>query len=238
MKIHELLDEQTVGQVAGNLGRAFGTGKSAGAATVTPSGQPAPANLFGQVKKFVGNIPVPNIGGNRTEEQELRKQKDAALRAAREEAKKREAEINTTYNQAIADSRKNPSPTPESYIREHSTEIPDNLDIILRNLIDRADKQGLPSKLNYLALSELLEPLIGDMQLNKDNFTTLVNEYPNLKNYFEITDTGVTLQTDAKFKPKQKSQTIPKPALDDKNTEVEGMAKRGAKYLAKSRNNP
>lgn len=231
MKIHELLDEQqTVGQVAGNLGNAFNVGKQAG----------EKVNFTQRALGSVSKLPMPNIGGNRTQEQELRKQQDEALRTAREEAKKREAEIRTQFQQALTDLRKQPRPTPESYIREHSTELPDNLGLILRNLIGRANEQDLPSEMTYLALSELLKPLIGDVTLNKDNFTSFVNDDPDLKNYFEITDDGVTLQTDAKFKPKQQSQTADDltNAGTGENSTVADMASRGVKYVRTSRNNP
>lgn len=236
MKIRELLDEQqTVGQVAGNLGNAFNVGKQAG----------GKVNFTQSALGLVSKLPMPNIGGNRTQEQELRKQQVEALRTAREEARKREeearkreAEIRAQFQQAFAALRQQSSPTPESYIREHSTELPDNLGLILRNLIGRANEQDLPSEMTYLALSELLKPLIGDVTLNKDNFTSFVNNDPDLKNYFEITDTGVTLQTDAKFKPKQQSQTADDLTNTgtDKNSTVAGMARRGLKYMNDIRN--
>jgi hypothetical protein len=236
MKIHELLDE---GPIWDRLKANFKTGYEVGRGTsILPWGKnykPKPSKTKSQ--------------SSYSEQQRLeRKQKEiqddytADMKRAetipdsfekenakKEAARRRQLALNNLTN-----------PTSESYLREHSTNILDNLTLMLRNLILSANNQGLPSKFSYLAISELLTPLFGDIKFNKENFKQLIDNHPNLSKYIkiEIQNDGVTLQTDAEFKPEQALDNQIPDVGTGENSTVAAMASRGAQYVAKSRNNP
>lgn len=72
-----------------------------------------------------------------------------------------------------------------------------DLTTVLRNLLGRSNSQGVPMKLNYKAVSNMLGNM-GYGEINYDNFSKLYDQNEQLQSIVsDFDETGITLKTDS-----------------------------------------
>lgn len=191
--------------------------------------------------------PPPALAASPAKRAEAIRQAGEDLNTKREELKAAQNKVSDA-RRALDDAQKTLSnvrtltnPVEENtQLNEYSVDFGDNLVTLLRNLVGQADDKGKSSKISYIALERMLQKTVGSsVSLDKEIFTELNNSNKKLSKYVEkIGNHGVVLATEIKYKPKAKPTKKTPKTKKSKKSGVERAASSGAKYLAKSRNNP